>query len=105
MTIRCAIYAHFSTHMQRDASITDQIRLVSDYIHKQNGWTIAEVYSDYAISGSSDARPEFQRMLNDIRTGTASINIVVAEGLDRLTRNQATIAGLYQELDFLGIKL
>lgn len=105
MQKRCAIYARFSTDLQRDESIDDQIRLVSEYIAKQPGWTVVEVFTDYAISGSTEARPGFQNLIAAAKSADKPFDMVVSEALDRLSRNQAGIATLYQDLEYLNIGL
>ena len=100
--MRAVVYARFSSENQRDASIADQVRLCRALI-KQRGWTCVQVYSDRAMSGASALRPGYQRLLEDARC--KSFDVVVAEALDRLTRDQADIAILYKQLAFLGIGL
>ena len=95
--LRAAIYARFSTDMQRDASIDDQIRSCRDYAARQ-GLKVVETYSDRAVSGASLMRSGIQKLLRDARSG--SFDIVLSEALDRLSRNQADIAQIYQALDF-----
>ena len=46
-----AIYARYSSDNQRDASITDQMRVCRAFAERQ-GWTIAQEYSDHAVSGA-----------------------------------------------------
>lgn len=87
--MRAAIYARFSTDMQRDASIEDQVRSCRDHAVRQ-GLTVVEVYSDRAISGASLVRIGMQKLLRDGRNG--AFDVVLSEGLDRLSRNQADIA-------------
>gem|GEM_PF-4479058 len=50
--LRAALYARFSTDLQRDASIEDQLRSCRAFATKQ-GIEVVEVYSDRAISGAS----------------------------------------------------
>src|ERR1700719_3604252 len=61
---RCAIYARYSSDMQRESSIEDQIRKCKEHAAKQ-GWVIADNYIrfDQAISGATDRRPELQGLL------------------------------------------
>ena len=47
--MRAAIYARYSSDNQRDASIEDQLRLCREYTKRQ-GWTVADSYSDRAMS-------------------------------------------------------
>ena len=57
---RVAIYARFSSQMQRDASIEDQMRLCRERAERE-GWNIVEAYSDRAVSGASMLRPGCKR--------------------------------------------
>ncbi len=100
--MRAAIYARYSGELQRDASIEDQVRLCRERIG-QEGWTLTATYTDHAKSGSSPLRPGYQKLLEDARNG--QFKVVVAEALDRLSRDQEDIAGLYKHLSFAGVKL
>ena len=100
--LRAAIYARFSTDMQRDASIEDQIRSCREYAARQ-GLTVVETYSDRAVSGASLIRPGVQKLLRESRSG--SFDIVISEALDRLSRNQADIAQIYQSLLFAEVMI
>lgn len=53
---RVALYARYSSDLQSDASIEDQVRLCSEHA-KKNGWTVVECYSDAGMSGASLMRP------------------------------------------------
>ncbi|WP_422368603.1 recombinase family protein [Pelagibius sp.] len=96
------VYARYSSDNQRDASIEDQIRLCRAFIASK-GWTDREVYSDRALSGTSTLRPAYQQLLTDAQAG--AFEVVVSEALDRLSRDQADVASLFKQLQFLGIKL
>ena len=100
--MRVAIYARYSSDNQRDASIDDQARQCRKRIMNE-GWSLTEVYSDRAISGASTLRPGYQKMLEDARLG--AFDILVAEALDRLSRDQEDIAGLYKQLSFAGVQI
>ena len=100
--MRAAIYARYSSDNQRDASIEDQVRQCRKRIQSE-GWRETDVYADHSISGASTLRPGYQKMLEDARGGT--FDVLVAEALDRLSRDQEDIAGLYKQLSFAGIKL
>ena len=100
--LKAAIYARFSTDMQRDESIEDQERLCREYAAR-NGIEVIAVCVDRATSGASMMRPGIQRMMRDAATG--AFDLVLSEALDRLSRNQADIANLYQRLQFQGCRI
>ncbi len=100
--MRAAVYARFSSDQQRDASIDDQIEVCKRYIARE-GWTMGRIYEDRALSGSSAIRPGYQRLLID--GDEKRFDVIVVEALDRLGRNLADIAGLYDRLSFAGVKL
>ena len=100
--MRAVIYARYSSDLQREASIEDQVRLCKERIQHE-GWQLVAKYADRAISGASVLRPGYQQMLDDVRAG--AFDIVVAEALDRLSRDQESVAGLYKQLSFAGVRL
>ena len=99
---RCAIYARFSTDRQSPNSAEDQVRICREHAARE-GWEISEVYADLAISGASNRRPGMTAMLQDAAAG--SFDILLAEGLDRIARNQADIATIYQRLEFAKVAI
>ena len=99
---RVAIYARFSSQMQSEASIDDQIRLCRERTLRE-GWTVADVFSDMAISGASMRRPGVQRLMDEASRG--SFNIIITEALDRLSRDQADVSTMYKRLSFDGIRI
>ncbi len=100
--MRAAIYARYSSDLQSDASIEDQHRLCLRLI-ASNGWQEAETYADRGISGASHLRPAYQRLLQDARDNR--LDVVVAEGLDRLSRDQEHIAAFFKQMRFQGIPI
>ena len=99
---RAAIYARYSSDNQREASIDDQVRICSEFVSRQ-GWAPQTVYSDHALSGATTLRPGYQRLLEDARAGR--YDVLVAESLDRLSRDQADVATLYKLLSFCGVRI
>jgi site-specific DNA recombinase len=100
--MRTAIYARYSSDNQKDASIEDQVRLCRERVTKEN-WTLSNVYSDHAISGASLMRPGIQALMSDAING--KIDMIVCEALDRLSRDQEDIAGLYKRMVFANVKI
>ena len=101
--MKVAIYARYSTDMQNPASIEDQIRTCEERIKAEGGTTV-QIYTDAAISGSSmKARPGLQALMRDASLGR--FDRVMAEALDRLSRDQEDIAGIYKRLQYADIGL
>jgi DNA invertase Pin-like site-specific DNA recombinase len=101
--MKAAIYARYSTDMQNPASIEDQIRTCEEHVTAADGTTV-QVYTDAAISGSSiKTRPGLQALIAD--AGLGRFDTVVAEALDRLSRDQEDIAGIYNRLQYADIQL
>lgn len=99
---KVAIYARYSSDLQREASIEDQILLCTELAGRE-GWHLSKTYSDQGISGASMMRPGIQSLMEDAQDG--EFDIVIAEALDRLSRDQEDIAGIYKRLSFAGVKI
>lgn len=100
--LRCAIYARFSSDRQSETSAEDQISVCRERAERE-GWRVVEVYRDLAISGANIRRPDMTRMMKDIVAGR--FDIVLAEALDRLARDQEDIAGIYKRAHFAGARI
>ena len=100
--MRVALYARFSSDNQRDASIEDQLRLCREHAAKQ-GWQIADSFADRAISGATMLRPGIQELLTDAER--RRFDVVLAESLDRLSRDQSDVAAIYKRLKFADIQI
>ena len=99
---RAVIYARYSSDNQSAASIDDQIRICKERLTAES-WTLVQVFRDAAISGASALRPGYQALLEGARE--AAFDVVVAEALDRLSRDQEDVAGLFKRLKFAGIRI
>ena len=103
MTLRCALYARYSSDRQRAASIEDEFRICREHAERDD-WRVEDTYRDAAISGASVIlRPGVQVLLEGARRGL--LEVVAAEALDRVSRNQADVAILYKHLCFADVKL
>ena len=76
------IYARFSCSKQREASIEDQLRVCHEWC-RDNGYLVVGEYCDQAMSGRSDNRPEFQRMISN----AGESEIVLVYMMDRFSRD------------------
>ena len=100
--VRAVVYARFSTELQRDASIEDQVRVCEAHAMRL-GWKVMEIYADHGMSGATVLRPGYQRLLQDASDGR--FDVVLAEALDRLSRDQEHVASLFKHLSFAGVRL
>lgn len=100
--MKVALYARYSTDRQRDASIADQFRVCPAHAEKQ-GWQIVDEYSDHAISGASLLRTGMQTLIADALRGR--FHLVLSEAMDRLSRDQEDIAGLYKRMAYANVKI
>ena len=99
---RVAIYARYSSDLQSDSSIEDQVRLCSEHANSKF-WETENTYSDAGLSGASLMRPGIQALLANALAG--KFEIVLAEALDRLSRDQEDIAGIFKRMEFAGVKI
>ena len=99
--MRAALYARFSTDLQRAESIADQLTACRTYCAR-NGLTVVSSFEDAAISGASMAnRPGLAALKQAARGG--SFDVVVTEALDRLSRSQGDVATLFEDLRHQGV--
>jgi site-specific DNA recombinase len=97
---RALIYARYSTTLQSGASIEDQVRICSERADRE-GWEVAGVFTDAAISGAVRNRPGLNALLAAIAAG----DVVVAESIDRLSRDQADIADLFKRVRHADVRI
>lgn len=99
---RVAAYARVSSG--KDAmlhSLSAQVSYYSDLIQRHSGWEYAGVYTDEAITGTKEVRPEFQRLLDDCRNG--KIDMVITKSISRLARNTVTMLETVRELKDINV--
>ena len=99
--IRAAIYARFSSDLQSDKSVDDQIAFCRE-VAQREGFAVVMTFEDRAVSASSAInRPGFVAMM---RAAEAKLfDIIVAEDMDRIFRDQGDYHAARKQLDFLGI--
>jgi DNA invertase Pin-like site-specific DNA recombinase len=100
--MKVAIYARYSSDKQRDASIADQLRICREFAARQ-GWTVVQEFTDHAISGATLLRSGFQALMREALN--RRFDVVLAESLDRFSRDQEDTAGLFKRLTFAGVNI
>ena len=103
---KTAIYVRLSREDERkieSESVENQMEFLKDYVAKDASLLLTDVYVDRHVTGTKFDRPEFNRMITDIRSGR--INCVVVKDLSRLGRNYLE-AGDYIEkiFPFFGVR-
>lgn len=104
MTLRAVLYARYSTDKQRETSIEDQLRGARARAELE-GWTIAAVHSDEGISGTVPVaqRRGGKALLADALA--SRYDVLIVEGLDRLSRELGEQEGLVKRLEHRGIRI
>ncbi len=93
---RVAIYARYSTPFQPRRSLSDQIQICREHADRE-GWKVVGVYTDPEATGATlMERDGIQRLIQDSEVD--HFDIVLSEALDRISRNQAHVAGIWQSL-------
>ena len=100
--IPAVIYARYSSSGQRDESIEGQIRECSEWAER-HGFVIIEHYTDKALTGRTDKRPGFQKMISDSEKQT--FQAVICWKTDRFARNRYDAATYKYRLKKNGVRL
>jgi len=99
--LRAAIYARYSSGLQRPTSIDDQIALCTDTASRFECEIATEhIYSDEERSGEIvELRPGYQRLLQAAQR--REFEAIIVEAQDRLWRNQAEMHVALRRLSLL----
>lgn len=100
--MNAVIYARYSSHGQTEQSIEGQLRDCYAYAERE-GLTVIGEYIDRAQSGTTDERPEFQRMIAD--AAKRQFERIIVWKLDRFTRNRYDSAIYKVKLKKYGVKV
>ena len=79
-----AIYARLSKENQTFEKIETQIEEVRNYMENRKIFELVDIYSDNGYSGTNFKRPEFERLMEDIRN--RKINCIIIRDLSRFAR-------------------
>ena len=99
--LTAAIYARYSSTAQNDASIEQQIAECTEYA-AANNLAVVAVFDDRAISGRSDNRPGFQRMMRAAERG--EFQVLLAYKSNRISRNMQSALSYEKRLADAGVK-
>ena len=96
------IYARFSSHAQNEQSIEGQLAECHAFAER-NGLQIRHEYIDRALTGTTDKRPEFLRMIEDSKR--KGFQFVIVYQLDRFARNRYDSATYKAKLKKNGVRV
>lgn len=96
------IYARYSSHAQKDASIEQQVKECMEFAQNE-GIRITATYADRAVSGKTDRRADFQRMMRDAEKG--KFRYVIAWKSNRMGRNMLQAMMNEAKLNELGVRV
>ena len=80
-----AAYARLSVEKEDDDSIHTQITLLKNYISEHSDLELSDTYIDNGFTGTRFDRPDFVRMMDDVRCG--KIQCIVVKDLSRFGRD------------------
>lgn len=96
------IYARYSSHSQRDASIDQQLAVCRAFAQR-GGIDVVDVYTDRALTGTNDNRPGFRKMIAD--SAKRQWEYVIVYALDRFSRDRYDAATNKHALRENGVKV
>lgn len=102
MTLKVSAYCRVSTDEEIQlSSYRNQIQIYMDKIRANPDWVLGDIYADPAISGTTENRPEFQRMLEDAQR--KKFDLLLVKSISRFARNTLISIQTVRELKSLGI--
>ncbi|MFC2970152.1 recombinase family protein [Acidimangrovimonas pyrenivorans] len=102
MTLRAAIYARYSSELQKPTSIDDQIAMAEKHCESK-GWTVVARHFDAEMTGRNARRPGFQALLEDVRAGR--LDVIVIESISRMSRRVTDSLTTFERLEFSKVTL
>ena len=99
-----AIYSRKSRFTGKGESIGNQVELCKEYVRNMFGEEYVDrcvVFEDEGFSGGNLQRPDFKRMMEEVRK--RKFKAIVVYRLDRISRNISDFTGLIDELTKLDV--
>ena len=93
-----ALYARTS---MSDQNSETQLMAMRDYCARM-GYEIKDTYCDNGFSGKNDNRPQFERLLGDVRAN--KVNCLLVYKLDRIGRSLKHLLNLFEEFKNQGVE-
>jgi|ERR1700722_6403401 site-specific DNA recombinase len=103
--MRCAIYARYSSDLQRESSVEDQFRKCRTFVDPK-GWIVLDEYvrSDHEISGAAlTGRTALESLLSDAKRRPRPFDRILIDDTSRLARNVSDALKMVETLLFNGV--
>lgn len=101
------VYTRLSIEDEDDEeqnSIGNQKKIALDYLKDKDAIAVTEYYVDNGYTGMNFSRPDFQRMMNDLRSG--KINCVIVKDISRLGRHFVMTSEFVEKIfPMMGVRL
>jgi len=103
--LRVAAYCRVSSDSSDQMnSFMAQLNYYTALIDSKENWTMADIYADAGISGTSaKKRPDFQRLLSDCRKG--QVDKILVKSISRFARNATDCLETIRELKAIGVSV
>ena len=103
--LRVAAYCRVSSDStDQEHSFAAQVKYYTEMIGKNPAWTLADIYSDEGISGTSTGkREDFNRLIADCKRG--KIDRVLTKSVSRFARNTVDCLNTVRLLSSLGVSI
>lgn len=99
-----AIYSRKSKYTGKGESIGNQTEMCKEYVELHYGKEAlerVEVFEDEGFSGGNLNRPDFKRMMAEVKK--KRFRMIIVYRLDRISRNISDFSGLMEKLERLGV--
>src|SRR5262245_45920545 len=102
--MRTGLYARFSSDLQKQTSLDDQIATARRFA-SERGWSVDDrhVYTDAALSGASLDRPGIQALLQAAARRPQPFEVLLVDDSSRVARDLADAVRFLQQLKFFGV--
>lgn len=101
---RVCAYARVSTALDgQESSFDNQIKIYTERIKNNPAWDFAGIYADKFMSGTTEKRPEYQRLMADCERGR--IDIILVKSISRFARNVVLTIESVRKLKSLGVTI
>lgn len=101
---RVAVYARYSSALQHERSVEEQVRRCVEFARASGAEVQDElVFVDMAISAASLQRPGFEQMMKAV--DQRAVDVILVEDVSRLTRDVGDGATIFKRLQYAGVPL